>query len=150
MERTVGGIEDLDHFLRAPPLHRWLGVTLVKGDTEVCVLRLPPNPDFVGNASVPAIHGGIVTALIDLAGGAVLFLGTGIATPTIDMRVDFIRPAIAGRALEATARVTNSGSTIAFVDVDVTDPEGVIVARGRCTYSVKDRKYAHDRTRPVA
>ncbi len=133
-------LNTLDELIRIPPFHRWLGVTVVRVDADECVLRVPPNDDFVGNPYVPAIHGGIVSALIDLAGGAVLFGVTGIPTPTIDMRVDYIRPAIAGRAIDATARITNLGSTVAFVDVDVHDETGVLVAKGRCTYSVKAQK----------
>ena len=84
--------------------------------------------------------GGILAALIDLAGGAALFHGLQFPTPTIDMRVDHLRPAIAGKALLAEARVKRLGRTVGFVDVDVTDEDGRLVATGRCTSSVKDRE----------
>ncbi len=129
----------LDGLIRNPPFHHWLGVTATDAAPGRCVLRLPPNPDFVGNPFVPAVHGGIVAALVDLAGGAALFVELQFPTPTIDMRVDYLRPAIAGKALLAEARVKSLGRTVAFVDVDVTDEDGRLVATGRCAYSVKDR-----------
>lgn len=154
----------LDGLIRNPPFHQWMGVTASAVAEDRVVLSLPPNPDFVGNPFIPAVHGGIVAALIDLAGGAALFVRLQFPTPTIDMRVDYLRPAIAGKPLHAEARVKALGKTVAFVDVDVfqplpggetrlisriargrsgdvdvTDEEGRLVATGRCAYSVKDR-----------
>ena len=128
----------LDGLIRFPPFHAWLGVTAVAASPGRAVLRIPPNESFVGNPLIPAVHGGIVAALIDLAGGAALFVDLRIPTPTIDMRVDYLRPAIAGKALVAEARVKARGKTVAFVDVDVTDEDARLVAQGRCAYSVKD------------
>ncbi len=159
-------VERLDGLIRHPPFHAWLGVEAVEAEPGRAVLRIPPNPDFVGNPFIPAVHGGILAALIDLAGGAALFVDLQFPTPTIDMRVDYLRPAIAGRAILAEARVKSLGRTIAFVDVDVVQPtdesaeprlasrisrrkfgdvdvkdeEGRLVATGRCAYSVKDQE----------
>lgn len=133
-------VEVLDGLIRYPPFHAWLGVHAVETGPGRAVLRIPPNEDHVGNPLVPAVHGGIVAALIDLAGGAALFVDLQIPTPTIDMRVDYLRPAIAGKAIVAEARVKSLGRTVAFVDVDVTDEDGRLVAQGRCTYSVKDQE----------
>lgn len=130
----------LDGLIRNPPFHKWLGVTAVDAGPGRAVLRIPPNKDFVGNPFIPAVHGGIIAALIDLAGGAALFVDLRFPTPTIDMRVDYLRPAYAGKALLAEARVKNAGKTVAFVDVDVTDEDGRLVATGRCAYSVKDQE----------
>lgn len=130
----------LDGLIRHPPFHQWMGVTVERAQTGKVVLAIPPNPAFVGNPFIPAVHGGIISALIDLAGGAALFVALKFPTPTIDMRVDFLRPAIAGRSLRATATVKSLGKTVAFVDVDVEDDEQRLVATGRCAYSVKDRE----------
>ena len=133
-------VEVLDGLIRHPPFHEWLGVHAVEAGPGRAVLRIPPNEAFVGNPLIPAVHGGIIAALVDLAGGAALFVDLQIPTPTIDMRVDYLRPAIAGKALTADARVKRSGKTVAFVDVDVTDEDGRLVAQGRCAYSVKDQE----------
>ena len=129
----------LDGLIRHPPFHQWMGVTATVVEEGRVVLRIPPNEDFVGNPFVPAVHGGIVAALIDLAGGAALFAKLQFPTPTIDMRVDYLRPAFAGKPLNAEARVKSLGRTVAFVDIDVTDDDGRLVATGRCAYSVKDK-----------
>ena len=132
-------VRALDGIIRNPPFHKWLHVEAVDAAPGRAVLRIPPNPEFVGNPFIPAVHGGIIAALIDLAGGAALFVELQFPTPTIDMRVDYLRPAIAGKALVADARVKRLGATVAFVDIDVNDEDGRLVATGRCAYSVKDR-----------
>lgn len=147
---TTDPVRALDGLIRNPPFHQWLGVTAVDAGPGRAVLEIPPKPDFVGNPFIPAVHGGITAALIDLAGGAALFVELQFPTPTIDMRVDYLRPAIAGKALRAEARVKRLGSTVAFVDVDVVQPTegetfrsgdaGKLVATGRCAYSVKDQE----------
>lgn len=131
-------MEAVDALIRIPPFHHWLGVRAVACGPGRAVLRIPPNPDFVGNPLIPAIHGGIVAALVDLAGGAALYVDLQFPTPTIDMRVDYLKPALAGKALVAEAVVKQRGRTVAFVDVDVRDEDGRLVAQGRCAYSVKD------------
>lgn len=130
----------LDGLIRNPPFHQWMQVEAVAAGPGRATLRIPPNPEFVGNPFIPAVHGGIIAALIDLAGGAALFVDLQFPTPTIDMRVDYLRPAIAGKALFAEARVKSLGRTVAFVDVDVKDEDDRLVATGRCAYSVKDRE----------
>lgn len=139
----------LDALIRHPPFHQWLGVQAVETAPGRAVLRIPPNEAFVGNPLIPAVHGGIVAALIDLAGGAALFVDLHVPTPTIDMRVDYLRPAIAGKALNAEARVKSLGRTVAFVDVDVTDEDGRLVAQGRCAYSVKDQERPREGAFPI-
>lgn len=136
----------LEGLIRIPPFHHYLGIEVKRVEKRRAVLAIPPKEEFIGDPFVPAIHGGIVSALVDLAGGAALFASLKFPTPTIDMRIDFLRPAFAGQPLVADARVKSLGKTVAFVDVDVYGPEkdgsngdSRVVAQGRCVYSVKDR-----------
>jgi uncharacterized protein (TIGR00369 family) len=141
----------IDDMIRVPPFHEWLGVRLEAMSGAEAVLRIPYRPELIGNPLIPAIHGGIIAALIDLAGGVVLFRDLGVPTPTIDMRIDYIRPALAELDLVARARAKNVGSTVAYVDAEVSQlrsgepwaPETAeaarLVATGRCVYSTKDR-----------
>ncbi|MHB8605271.1 MAG: PaaI family thioesterase [Thermoplasmatota archaeon] len=148
-------LETLEDLIRIPPFHQYLGVEVLHAEIGRAVLRIPPKEEFVGNPLIPAIHGGIVSALVDLAGGAALFVEIQWPTPTIDMRIDFLKPAIAGRSIVADARVKQSGKTVAFVDVDVwegdathshplppkggSSAKGKLVSTARCVYSVKHR-----------
>jgi uncharacterized protein (TIGR00369 family) len=79
-------------------------------------------------------HGGVLATLIDVAGHACLAARVGRRVPTIDMRVDFLRPAT-DRELRATARILRCGRTIGICDIEVVDTQQRILAAGRVTYS---------------
>jgi uncharacterized protein (TIGR00369 family) len=61
-----------------------------------------------------------------------MMLGRGL--PTVNFRVDYLRPAF-NTALITTARVRRAGRSVGVVDVDVVDDKGALVAIGRATYS---------------
>lgn len=125
--------------LRIAPYHQWLGVELVSVATRRVVLRLPFREEFVGNPMIPAYHGGITAALVDLAGGVALFSELRVPTPTIDMRVNYLRPALGGKALIAEAVIRSLGETVAHVETLVRDEDGREVATGAAVYTVKDK-----------
>lgn len=135
-----------ERLLRAPPFHRFLDVRLVRAAPGEAVVRVPWRAELEGNPLIHAYHGGITASLIDLAGGLVLWAELGIPTPTIDMRIDYLRPALAGGDLYAGARKVRLGATVAFVDAwawqgaDDREAAGAkLVATGRCVYSVKEQ-----------
>jgi uncharacterized protein (TIGR00369 family) len=78
-------------------------------------------------------HGGAIASLIDTAGDFAVALSSGGGVPTVNLRVDYLRPA-AGAALRAVATARRIGRTIACIDVDVLDPAGRVCAIGRATY----------------
>lgn len=155
-------LETLDDLIRIPNFHEWMQLRAAHVERGRAQLLLPYRRELIGNPHIPAIHGGILAGLIDTAGGAATFTITNAPTPTVDLRVDYIRPALEKDTV-ADARVVNSGSTVAFVDVsvlqlpsegepaeaealgpDALDPqaEGKLVANGRATYSTKGAKEA--------
>ena len=59
-------------------------------------LELPPNEDFVGNPTVPCYHGGVAASIIDHSGGFCAWTtikDTSTLTSTVDLKIDYIRPA---------------------------------------------------------
>ena len=78
---------------------------------------LPYRPVFVGDTETGVLHGGVVTAMLDESCGMAVQLaldGTG-AIATLDLRIDYQKPATPGLAIRAHSvcyRVTRS---IAFV-----------------------------------
>jgi uncharacterized protein (TIGR00369 family) len=73
--------------------------------------------------------------VIDTAGDYALVMTVGRPLPTVNFRVDYLRPAI-NTALTATARVRRAGRSVGVVDVEVTDSRGALVAVGRATYAM--------------
>jgi uncharacterized protein (TIGR00369 family) len=103
-------------------------------DKDEIVIRMPMRPEFERRAGTGQYHGGAIAALIDIAGDYALVMKVGGGVPTINFRVDFLRPA-SNTALTATATTRRLGRTVAVVDVDVHDDNGKLCAVGRGTYS---------------
>jgi uncharacterized protein (TIGR00369 family) len=121
--------------LDGSPFIRFFGMKVVSADPAgaVLVLAMELRPELERRAGTGQWHGGALAGLIDTAGDFAVAMGLGAPVPTINFRVDYLRPAMTAR-LEATARVRRSGRTVAVVDIDVHDAEGRLVAIGRGTY----------------
>jgi uncharacterized protein (TIGR00369 family) len=97
-------------------------------------VAMPYRAELERGEGTGQFHGGAIASLIDTAGDFALVMGLGGGVPTINFRVDYLRPAI-GQRLVATATVRRAGRTVGVVDVDVIDAQGKLVAVGRGTYS---------------
>ncbi len=131
-------VDDLQRWIDQSPYHRTLGITVDSVDVAAgeVALQLPFSEDLRRSDDAREIHGGATAALIDIAGDFALAVAIGHTTPTINMRVDYLRMA-RGTALTATARVVKAGRSVGFVDISVTDDDGRQVAIGRCNYSTR-------------
>ena len=71
--------------------------------------------------------------MIDTVGDFALGMLLGGGIPTMNLRVDYLKPAV-GDGVTAVARVRRQGRTSAVIDIDVSDDKGSLVAIGRGTY----------------
>jgi uncharacterized protein (TIGR00369 family) len=94
----------------------------------------PMRPELERIAGSGQWHGGPIAAVIDTVGDYALVMTIGRPLPTINFRVDYLRPAV-NTALTVTARVRRQGRSVGVVDVDVMDAKGALVAIGRATYA---------------
>lgn len=97
-------------------------------------LRMPLQAALERRSGTKQFHGGAIASFIDIAGDFALGMLVGGGVPTINLRIDYLKPAV-GDALKATARVRRAGKTVAIIDIDVYDEKGGLVAIGRGTYS---------------
>jgi uncharacterized protein (TIGR00369 family) len=132
---TVAAANYLRESIMHVPFHQWLRpeVSAVEEDDSGVVIRLPLRPEFRRDPNDPAIHGGIIAALIDIAGHAAIAARTRHGIPTVDIRIDYLRMA-AGKEVLAKAKTVKFGRTLGVVDVSVIDDEQRLVATGRCLY----------------
>lgn len=83
------------------------------------VMRVPYAPELVGDPDTGVIHGGVITALLDSASGhavrATVELGETNSIATLDLRIDYMRPARPGADLLAEADCHRVTRNVAFV-----------------------------------
>ncbi len=83
-----------------------------------------------------------IAAIIDTVGHYALVMLLGRPLPTVNFRVDYLRPAI-NTLLTVTGRVRRSGRLVGIGDIDVVNQAGQLVAIGRATMQPQS-----DPTRP--
>jgi len=108
-----------ESFRDGVPHNAALGLELVDvgpGDGHA-TLRLPYSEQLVGDPETGVLHGGAVTALIDATCGAAVFmrLARPVAIATLDLRIDYLRPATPGLAVVARADTLRLTRNVAFV-----------------------------------
>jgi uncharacterized protein (TIGR00369 family) len=138
MAEPAVDFEALDAMVRDAPFHRWLGVTLKSLTADSVEILLPWREEFVSDPVVRYTHGGILAALIDLAGDYAVAAKLGRGVPTVDMRVDYHRAAQPG-PLVARATVLKLGGTLATAEARVFDEQERLVASGRGVYLTLSR-----------
>jgi uncharacterized protein (TIGR00369 family) len=123
------------------PFNRLLGIQGESASPGACVLVLPVRPEFVGDFRRPALHGGVVSALIDTAGGVAAWsaLGAEESVSTVDLTVDFLEPAGLAGPLRASAQLVRKGNRVCHVRIAVTQ-DGLLVAEGRGVYNIHKRR----------
>jgi uncharacterized protein (TIGR00369 family) len=137
-EPTVLTREALEALLRGSHFHEILGLRLEALDAaaQTLVLRAAYGPHVERAAGTGQYHGGVIASLIDIAGDFALVAVLGYGVPTINLRVDYLRPAMR-TDLFAHARVRRAGRTIGVVDIDVLDQGGRLIALGRGCYGTQ-------------
>lgn len=128
-------VAELQAMVDAAPFHHVVRMIVEEADAETgrFVLRLPFQPDLQRLTDVKQVHGGPIASVIDTAGTFAVTATVGHGVPTINLRVDYLRPAV-DTDLVATATVRRAGRTVAVVDIDLTDDQGRLVAIGRGTW----------------
>jgi len=126
----------VDTWLRSSPFISFMGLELVNADADkgVITMKMPIRPEFERGGVAGQFHGGAISAFIDTVGDFAVALMTSGTVPTINFRVDFLRPSV-GSHLTATATVRRLGRTVAVVDIDVFDEQQRLTAVGRACYS---------------
>ena len=121
------------------PYHQWLGLKVVDaGDGELTV-EVPWREEFVVNAEGGYTHGGILATVIDLVADWAIATKLGRPYPTVDLRVDYHRPALKG-TLTVKGRIIKLGSTFTTAEAVVEDEAGKLLASGRGTYATVTKK----------
>ncbi len=84
------------------------------------------------------VHGGMVFTMLDAALGRAVInqLQRGYSSPTIEMKINYFRPASAGELI-ARGRVVNQSKQLCYAEGEVVNGEGKLIARATGTFFIK-------------
>ena len=108
----------------------------VNNQAQTLVLKAHWCPEFERQPDTNQWHGGVIASLVDIAGCYALMLVAAGPMLTLNFSTDFLRLA-QNTDLTARAMVRRSGRTAGFVDVEIHDDNGSLVAVGRACYAIR-------------
>jgi uncharacterized protein (TIGR00369 family) len=129
------------------PFNRVIGLKVDSLDPKAPRLRFDMRPELVGNPVRQILHGGVISATLDVVGGLAIALASiadkaEAMSPqnfpnigTIDLRVDYLRPG-RGKYFVATGRVVRLGGRVAVVHTELVNDTAEQIATGSAAYIV--------------
>lgn len=112
-------------FIEAIPHSRALGMELTGMGEGFARIEMPYSEALVGDPETGVIHGGAVSALMDTCCGAAAMShpSSPAGTATIDLRIDYMRPASPHQRLVTEATCYNITRSVAFVRATAFDDD---------------------------
>jgi uncharacterized protein (TIGR00369 family) len=129
------------------PFNRVLGLKIDSLDPKTPRLRFDMRPELVGNPIRQILHGGVISATLDVVGGLAIALASlakkAEETParqfpnigTIDLRIDYLRPG-RGKFFIASGRVVRLGGRVAVAHMELVNDTRDQIATGSAAYIV--------------
>ena len=120
------------------PLHHQLGLTLIEARPGYAKCVMETSTFTLGGVG-GSVHGGILACLVDIVMLAALngqFTAGEQPAGTADLNITYLRPAL-GPRIFAEGTVLKKGRQIAVVEVEISDGEGRLCAKGRTLYAIR-------------
>jgi uncharacterized protein (TIGR00369 family) len=121
------------------PHNRALGLVIEDMGDVWARFRLPYDARLIGNPETGVLHGGAITAMLDACSGAAVLCSLERMQPiaTLDLRIDYLRPAEAGRDVLARATCYHTSKNVAFTRaVAYHDSEDTPIASAAGTFMI--------------
>ena len=139
-----------DIFENRLPFNRLLGIEVLDLDSGRPRLGIKMRDALVGNYMRGSLHGGVISAVIDVTGGLAAFLSLQQKIEneplhlkierfgklgTIDLRIDYLRPGL-GRRFESVGHVLRTGHKVAVTRIELKNDRDQLIAVGTGAYVI--------------
>ena len=147
IERVVQLFREIDRE-EVVPFNKSLGLRLESLDENNICIKFDSKEELIGNIVAKILHGGVIAAALDTAGGFIAAIENVrktdglkdeqtikkmMMTGTIDLRIDYLRPG-QGKYFLATGSVMRMGNKIAVTRMKLHNDKGLLIAVGTGTY----------------
>lgn len=114
----------IEAFMAGIPYVRASGMHVTESARNVATLAMPASPHWTGDAERQLTHPGVLTVLADTACGVAVGTALDVLEPfaTLDLRMDYLRPAVADRELLCRAECHRLSRSVAFVRGEIRQP----------------------------
>ena len=132
------------------PFNRILGIQVISLHSDQVAMKFDMRPELIGNYLRGTLHGGVISATLDLAGGIAAFISNinkvksdsleakverFARLGTIDLRIDYLRPGL-GQSFVATAYILRSGNKVAVTRMELHNDLKELIAVGTAAYVI--------------
>jgi uncharacterized protein (TIGR00369 family) len=126
---------------KRPPCTETVGMRLTHVDQAKMIARYEFEAKSEFANPTGAIQGGFICAMMDEAMSALAIIASNVTmnAPTLEMKVSFLRPLFIGKAT-AEARILKWGKSTCFIEAELFDPDGQLVAKASATQAPKPFK----------
>jgi uncharacterized protein (TIGR00369 family) len=143
-------LNDFAHIFSSIPFNRTIGLELLSIQPDDVTLRFDMKKELIGNFLQGILHGGVISSVLDMAGGAAAMIAVIKKYPdlpmeelknqlgkstTVNLNINFIRPG-KGEHFIAKALVSHSGNKITYTRMELFNHEEVLIATGTGTYLI--------------
>jgi uncharacterized protein (TIGR00369 family) len=125
--------EEAEQLLVACPLNAAIGLELLDWAPGHVTFRLSP-PALVRSGEAGVVHGGAVTTALDVAACLAAIAEVGHDCSTVDLRTDFLRPAV-DPAFDVEGTLRRAGRSLAWADATLHTLDGRLVASARGVFT---------------
>ena len=149
-KNTDAALQQLGKVFLEIPFNRTLGLRLEDLAQDHITMSFAMNPDLIGNYIHGILHGGVISSVLDMAGGMAAMVSLIYKQPakdlaeianilgktsTIDLHVNYLLPG-KGSFFTAKANVKHSGNKICFTNMELFNDTNTLLAKGSGTYLI--------------
>lgn len=143
-------LEELSQVVTDIPFNRILGLRLDKLEKDHAILSFSMKKELIGNYLYGILHGGVISSVLDMAGGVAAMLATLqkhqektlpeirellSKASTVNLHVNYVHPG-KGERFIASAMVLHSGRRLCFTRIELHNEEEKLIATGAGTYLI--------------
>lgn len=133
------------------PFNKMLGLELESLDENQVALGFYHHPTLIGNYVQGILHGGVISAVLDMAGGMLVMANAAYKhadrsleeitevigkCSTIDLQISYMNPG-RGEKFTAKAELLKRGNTVSFTRMQLNNQDNMLIATASATYLLK-------------